>query len=178
MLCAGFYEYGQPITPLELGYSVVGWQHAGFGGSSVRLTHFPRRLEAHSPIAIGALPLVAHLLMPIVSLMSVRVPHSHTMCISRAQGTPLPATERRFIEAVMQFATCAPEHGGLGFPVERIVLSGWSIGGYPAAHAASLYPRLRYLVRAPPLPIASPSASLWPTTCRSFALLFLRSFMS
>ena len=40
MICcegnAGFYEIGCTVTPLEAGYSVLGWNHPGFAGSSVR----------------------------------------------------------------------------------------------------------------------------------------------
>lgn len=32
---AGFYEIGTVITPIEAGYSVIGWNHPGFGGSTV-----------------------------------------------------------------------------------------------------------------------------------------------
>ena len=32
---AGFYEIGVMVTPLEAGYSVLGWNHPGFGGSTV-----------------------------------------------------------------------------------------------------------------------------------------------
>jgi hypothetical protein len=32
---AGFYEIGIMVTPLEAGYSVLGWNHPGFGGSTV-----------------------------------------------------------------------------------------------------------------------------------------------
>ncbi|KAL1130834.1 hypothetical protein AAG570_012075 [Ranatra chinensis] len=31
---AGFYEYGIMVTPLEAGYSVLGWNHPGFAGST------------------------------------------------------------------------------------------------------------------------------------------------
>lgn len=31
---AGFYEYGTMFTPLDLGYSVLGWNHPGFAGST------------------------------------------------------------------------------------------------------------------------------------------------
>ncbi|XP_030753394.1 phosphatidylserine lipase ABHD16A [Sitophilus oryzae] len=31
---AGFYEIGTMITPIEAGYSVLGWNHPGFGGST------------------------------------------------------------------------------------------------------------------------------------------------
>lgn len=32
---AGFYEFGVMCTPVEIGYSVLGWNHPGFGGSTV-----------------------------------------------------------------------------------------------------------------------------------------------
>lgn len=32
---AGFYEIGIMSTPLEAGYSVLGWNHPGFAGSTV-----------------------------------------------------------------------------------------------------------------------------------------------
>jgi pimeloyl-ACP methyl ester carboxylesterase len=31
---AGFYEIGMISTPIELGYSILGWNHPGFGGST------------------------------------------------------------------------------------------------------------------------------------------------
>ncbi|XP_054713956.1 phosphatidylserine lipase ABHD16A-like [Uloborus diversus] len=31
---AGFYEYGTTLTPIEAGYSVLGWNHPGFGSST------------------------------------------------------------------------------------------------------------------------------------------------
>lgn len=31
---AGFYEIGVMSSPLEAGYSVLGWNHPGFGGST------------------------------------------------------------------------------------------------------------------------------------------------
>lgn len=31
---AGFYEIGTPATPLRLGYSILGWNHPGFSGST------------------------------------------------------------------------------------------------------------------------------------------------
>lgn len=38
MICcegnAGFYEMGMLTTPLESGYSVIGWNHPGFWGST------------------------------------------------------------------------------------------------------------------------------------------------
>lgn len=32
---SGFYEYGITLTPIEAGYSVLGWNHPGFGSSTV-----------------------------------------------------------------------------------------------------------------------------------------------
>lgn len=36
---AGFYEIGIISTPLDLNYSVLGWNHPGFGGSTVSMHH-------------------------------------------------------------------------------------------------------------------------------------------
>lgn len=33
---AGFYEIGIMCTPIAAGYSALGWNHPGFGGSTVR----------------------------------------------------------------------------------------------------------------------------------------------
>ena len=33
---SGFYEVGCMVTPMEAGYSVLGWNHPGFAGSTVR----------------------------------------------------------------------------------------------------------------------------------------------
>ncbi len=32
---SGFYEIGAMVTPIEAGYSVLGWNHPGFWGSTV-----------------------------------------------------------------------------------------------------------------------------------------------
>jgi len=37
---SGFYEVGCMVTPLEAGYSVLGWNHPGFWGSTVTCFHF------------------------------------------------------------------------------------------------------------------------------------------
>lgn len=184
VVCAGFYEYGQPITPLELGYSVIGWQHAGFSGSSVRLlshsymfffrsSHLHsvpfrsvpfhsilRSLSFLSDPAIDPISIVHCTYVQNTRITRVRMHYlmnddasclyvetSYSRSRTRAQGKPFPATERRFVEAVMQFATEAPDRGGLGFSEQQVIISGWSIGGYPAAYAATLYPKIRYLVR-------------------------------
>lgn len=34
---AGFYEIGIMTSPIEAGYSALGWNHPGFAGSTVRL---------------------------------------------------------------------------------------------------------------------------------------------
>ena len=35
---AGFYEIGVLSTPMDAGYSVLGWNHPGFGGSTGEAT--------------------------------------------------------------------------------------------------------------------------------------------
>ncbi|XP_074101305.1 phosphatidylserine lipase ABHD16A [Cotesia typhae] len=86
----GFYETGIMTTPMNKGYSVLGWNHPGFGGST---------------------------------------------------GSPFPDAEIDGMEAVMRYAV-----EKLGFPEERIILFGWSIGGYTATWAAMNYPGIHGLV--------------------------------
>ena len=57
------------------------------------------------------------------------------------QGQPYPMQEQAAIECVMNFAI-----EKLGFPVERVMLYGWSIGGYTATYAASNYSGINSLV--------------------------------
>ncbi|KAH0559104.1 phosphatidylserine lipase ABHD16A [Cotesia glomerata] len=86
----GFYETGILTTPMNKGYSVLGWNHPGFGGST---------------------------------------------------GSPFPDAEIDGMEAVMRYAV-----EKLGFPEERIIVYGWSIGGYTATWAAMNYPGIHGLV--------------------------------
>jgi len=83
----GFYEVGMTPTPMEAGYSVMGWNHPGFAGST---------------------------------------------------GDPFPRQEQNAIDIVVQFAL-----NKLNFPAERIILYGWSIGGFTASWAAMNYPNIR-----------------------------------
>ncbi|XP_078043346.1 phosphatidylserine lipase ABHD16A [Augochlora pura] len=85
-----FYETGVTSTPLRKGYSVLGWNHPGFGSST---------------------------------------------------GAPYPRQEENAIDCVMNFAI---EY--LKFPEERIIVYGWSIGGYTATWAAMNYPSIQSLI--------------------------------
>ena len=53
---SGFYEVGCMNTPLEAGYSVLGWNHPGFGGSTVGTVHIKQKL---SNFDVDELPLSA-----------------------------------------------------------------------------------------------------------------------
>ena len=64
----------------------------------------------------------------------------HTACC--LQGVPLPEAEQCAIDAVMQYAIHR-----IGFPLERIALFAWSIGGYSASWAAMNYPGVKHVVR-------------------------------
>ncbi|XP_018367776.1 PREDICTED: protein ABHD16A isoform X1 [Trachymyrmex cornetzi] len=86
----GFYETGIISTPLTKGYSVLGWNHPGFGSST---------------------------------------------------GAPYPDQEENTIDCIMRFAI-----ERLNFPEERIILYGWSIGGYTATWAAMNYPSIHSLI--------------------------------
>ncbi|XP_029160510.1 protein ABHD16A [Nylanderia fulva] len=86
----GFYETGIISTPLNKGYSVLGWNHPGFGNST---------------------------------------------------GAPYPDQEENAVDCIMRFAI-----ERLKFPEERIILYGWSIGGYTATWTAMNYPNIHSLV--------------------------------
>lgn len=47
---AGFYEIGCVATPLDCGYSVLGWNHPGFGGSTG--TPYPKQEQAAMEVVI------------------------------------------------------------------------------------------------------------------------------
>ncbi|KAI2802966.1 Protein abhd16a [Blomia tropicalis] len=87
---AGFYEIGIFSSPLNLNYSVLGWNHPGFGGST---------------------------------------------------GSPYPQNEINAFDAVINFAVTK-----LDFNLEDIYIFAWSIGGFPAAWAASQYPELKGII--------------------------------
>ena len=94
MICtegnAGFYEVGIFSSPVNHKYSVLGWNHPGFGGST---------------------------------------------------GKPYPQNEINAFDTVINFAVTK-----LGFPLEKIYLFAWSIGGFPAAWAVSQYPELKGVI--------------------------------
>ena len=104
-------------TPLEAGYSVMGWNHPGFGGST---------------------------------------------------GTPFPQNDINAIDVVIQFAV-----ERLGFPIESIILFGWSIGGFPSTWAAMQYPDVKGVILDASfddvLPLAE--AKMPPAISKSFPLL-------
>ncbi|XP_038216532.1 phosphatidylserine lipase ABHD16A [Zerene cesonia] len=56
-------------------------------------------------------------------------------------GMPFPNQEQNSIDAVIQYAITE-----LKFPIENIVIYGWSIGGYSASWAALNYPEINSLV--------------------------------
>jgi hypothetical protein len=87
---AGFYEIGIMSTPIELRYSVLGFNHPGFGGST---------------------------------------------------GQPYPKEDTNAVDALMQFAI-----ESLGFQPEKIILYGWSIGGWSCLKLASLYPNVKGVI--------------------------------
>lgn len=86
----GFYELGTILTPLEAGYSVLGWNHPGFGGST---------------------------------------------------GIPYPDQDVAAVDIVVKYAV-----ERLNFSPNKIILYGWSIGGFTATWAAMRYPNVRGLV--------------------------------
>lgn len=87
---AGFYEIGIATTPLDLDYSVLGWNHPGFYGST---------------------------------------------------GKPFPTQDRHAVDAVISYAI-----NELNFPVQDILLFGWSIGGYSTIYGAARFPNVKGII--------------------------------
>lgn len=58
-----------------------------------------------------------------------------------SSGSPFPQNDINAMEVVINFAVTE-----LGFPLERIILFAWSIGGFPVAWAASNYPEVKGIV--------------------------------
>lgn len=57
------------------------------------------------------------------------------------KGAPYPDQEESAVDCIMRFAI-----ERLNFPETRIILYGWSIGGYTATWAAMNYPSIQSLV--------------------------------
>lgn len=57
------------------------------------------------------------------------------------KGAPYPNQEENAVDCIMRFAI-----ERLKFPEERIILYGWSIGGYTATWIAMNYPSIQSLV--------------------------------
>lgn len=72
---AGFYEIGIMVTPMALKYSVLGWNHPGFGGSTVNITKSKHKF----------------MVSPYVRLFV-------------SQGQPFPNQDQNAMDAVVQFA--------------------------------------------------------------------------
>ncbi|XP_051175439.1 phosphatidylserine lipase ABHD16A [Leptopilina boulardi] len=60
---------------------------------------------------------------------------------ANSTGAPYPAQEENAIDCVLRFAI---DH--LGFPENKIILYGWSIGGYTATWAAMNYPTIKSMI--------------------------------
>ncbi|XP_034952441.1 phosphatidylserine lipase ABHD16A [Chelonus insularis] len=119
----GFYETGAMSTPLNKGYSVLGWNHPGFGGST---------------------------------------------------GSPFPDAEIDAIEAVMRFAI-----EKLGFPEERIIVYGWSIGGFTATWAAMNNEGINGLILDATFDDVLPLAvARMPTTIDSLVRMVIREYLN
>lgn len=67
------------------------------------------------------------------------------MCISKFpyifQGKPFPDQDRHAVDAVILYAI-----NELNFPVQDILLFGWSIGGYSTVYGAARFPNIKGIV--------------------------------
>ncbi|KAL2742040.1 LOW QUALITY PROTEIN: phosphatidylserine lipase ABHD16A [Vespula maculifrons] len=129
----GFYETGIISTPLNKGYSVLGWNHPGFGGSTL-FVHVKINILKLEYILYIVVVMARLLLRPTYSYMTNNIKLT-------TKGEPHPVQEENAIDCIMQFA----KHQ-LMFPERKIILYGWSIGGYTATWAAMNYPSIHSLI--------------------------------
>ncbi|KAJ8289860.1 hypothetical protein GJAV_G00006150 [Gymnothorax javanicus] len=125
---AGFYEVGCMNTPLEGGYSVLGWNHPGFGGSTVICCEgnagFYEVGCMNTPLEGG------------YSVLGWNHPG-----FGGSTGVPFPQNEANAMDVVIQFAVHK-----LGFQLKDIMVYAWSIGGFTASWAVMSYPEIRAVV--------------------------------
>lgn len=101
------------------GYSVLGWNHPGFGGSTVKSVVLLQYLHfGKQGFGRGNGKKVGITKGPFVSA-----------CL---QGVPFPQNEANAMDVVIQFAVHK-----LGFQLPDIVIYAWSIGGFTGSAAAS-----------------------------------------
>lgn len=115
---AGFYEAGIMSSALETRYSVLGWNHPGFGYSTVNIN--------------------------IYLCINTTVCHSFNYFlyfILLKQGVPYIQQEQNAAETVMEFVI-----NNLKFHPKEIILYGWSIGGYASSYLAKKYPEVSAIV--------------------------------
>lgn len=118
---AGFYEVGITATPIDAQYSVLGWNHPGFAGSTVSIPLWSvNRSE------------------PFMQLIKQENSSNYSNLLISFQGIPFPSQEQNAIDIVMQFAIHR-----LGFRPQNIILYAWSIGAYTASWCAMNYPEIK-----------------------------------
>ena len=122
---AGFYEIGVLSTPMDAGYSVLGWNHPGFGGSTGK-------------DIIYLLPVWAFWTESSQDILKTNYPFKINVTLL---GSPFPEQETNAVDAVLQFAILR-----LGFTPDKIIIHGWSIGGFPSSWAAMNYPDIKAVV--------------------------------
>jgi hypothetical protein len=83
---AGFYEMGMLNVPLDAGYSVVGWNHPGFWGStgSPLPEQGGRRIDSHKGV-LFAFGLTAK---QSPKALELQFPHPLTHCHTETQKKP------------------------------------------------------------------------------------------
>lgn len=123
------------------GYSVLGWNHPGFGGSTVssRCFCFWNLMWSSSSISLQSEQRQHHLL----EWVAVNVDHHWLPCCLTvvvwpllsdclSQGVPFPQNEANAMDVVIQFAVHK-----LGFQLSDIVIFAWSIGGFTGTTSAT-----------------------------------------
>ncbi|KHN82816.1 Uncharacterized protein F37A4.1 [Toxocara canis] len=126
---AGYYETGIMVTPLSLGYSVLGWNHPDTLDMNVSYDLLDMNGSLLKCYRDAELNNLANFTSTIFK------------GFAESGGQPLPSQILNAVDAVMQYAI-----EKLGFREEDIVIYAWSIGGFPGTWAAANYPDIKGLI--------------------------------
>lgn len=107
------------------GYSVLGWNHPGFGGSTVSEHHAicSSRWPCHNSTQLMWCTLNTWNCTCFVCVLSKNLSVLSSLLLF--QGVPFPQNEANAMDVVIQFAVHK-----LGFQLSDIIVYAWSIGGF------------------------------------------------
>lgn len=104
------------------GYSVLGWNHPGFGGSTVSQHHTICSWHNSTQLMTQVMLYLYAFYLKCKMDGNLSVPFFSPLLF---QGVPFPQNEANAMDVVIQFAVHK-----LGFQLSDIIVYAWSIGGF------------------------------------------------